>query len=86
MKTTDERKRYTIKDSHRNQDFVGILRRDTDTDSWTWKGHIDFDDGHNVEFSSQRSFATKLEAEQYMRRFARDRIDGRLSAVQPRRL
>ena len=87
MKTnTDERNRYSIKDSHRNQAFVGVLRRDMDTDSWTWKGHIDFDDGHNVTFSSQRSFATKLEAENYLRRFVCDRIDGRLSVTQPHRL
>ena len=83
MKTNpEERQRYKIKDSHRNQTFVGMLRRDPNTYGWTWKGHIDFDDGHNVSFASQRSFSTKLEAEEYMRRFACDRIDSRLSLKQ----
>jgi len=56
-----------------------MLKRDRDTELWTWKSQIDFTDGHNVEFSSQRSFTTKTEAEDYMRRFACDRIDNRLS-------
>jgi hypothetical protein len=80
MKTnTQEKSRYRISDTHRNQAFVGILKRDRDTYMWTWTGHIDFTDGHNVEFASQRSFNTKIEAEDYMRRFACDRIDNRLS-------
>lgn len=83
---TEERQRYKITDSHRNQTFVGVLRRDRDTYCWTWKGHIDFDDGHNFSFASQRSFATSLEAEDYMRRFARDRIDNRLSLAKSGRL
>jgi len=82
MKTnTEERQRYKITDSHRNQTFVGMLRRDPDTYCWTWKGHIDFTDGHNFSFASQRSFSTKIEAEDYMRRFAHDRIDNRLSSM-----
>ena len=76
---SEERSRYRVTDSHRNQTFVGVLKRDRDTDLWTWKSHIDFTDGHNVEFASQRSFTTKTEAEDYMRRFACDRIDNRLS-------
>ena len=75
----EERSRYRVADSHRNQTFVGMLKRDRDTELWTWKSQIDFTDGHNVEFSSQRSFTTKTEAEDYMRRFACDRIDNRLS-------
>jgi len=75
----EHRSRYRVTDSHRNQTFVGMLKRDRDTELWTWKSQIDFTDGHNVEFSSQRSFTTKTEAEDYMRRFACDRIDNRLS-------
>jgi hypothetical protein len=80
MKTNKEEKsRYRITDSHRNQTFVGILKRDRDTYEWRWTGHIDFTDGYNVEFASQRCFNTKIEAEDYMRRFACARIDNRLS-------
>ncbi len=87
MKTNaEERSRYKIEESHRNQEFVGVFRRDLDTDLWTWKGHIDFDDGHNISFASQRGFTTKIEAEDYMRRFARDRIDSRLTFTKPNRL
>lgn len=87
MKTDNEEKsRYRITESHRNQTFVGILKRDRDNYMWTWKGHIDFADGHNIEFASQRSFMTKTEAEDYMRRFACARIDNRLSLMQPNRL
>lgn len=87
MKTNAEgRQKYKITDSYRNQTFVGVLRKDPDTYGWTWKGHIDFDDGHNFSFASQRSFSSKPEAEEYMRRFACDRIDGRLSFLQAHRL
>jgi hypothetical protein len=79
MKPVEERQRYRIKDSHRNQSFVGIIKRDPNTYGWTWKGHIDFEDGHEFAFVSQRSFSTKVEAEDYMRQFARDRIDSRLN-------
>ena len=82
---TAEPSRYKIEDSHRNQEYVGLLRRDPDTHSWSWKGHIDFSDGHNFEFASQRTFTTKTEAEDYMRRFARERIDNRLAFIQPNR-
>lgn len=78
----EEKARYRISDSHRNQTFVAVLKRDRDTYSWSWKGHIDFSDGHNFEFVSQRSFNTATEAEEYMRRFACDRIDNRLSLTQ----
>jgi len=82
----EQRSRYRITDSHRNQTFVGLLKRDRDTYTWSWKGHIDFTDGHNLEFASQRTFMTKEEAEEYLRRFACARIDHRLSLIQPNRL
>jgi len=81
----EERSRYKISDSHRNQTFVAILRKDRDTYAWTWQGHIDFTDGHNLEFASQRNFSSAREAEDYMRRFACARIDSRLSTTQPNR-
>jgi hypothetical protein len=82
---SDERQRYNIKDSHRNQTFAGVIRKDPDTYSWSWKGHIDFDDGENSEFTSARTFATKVEAEDYMLQFVRNRIDNRLRLTQPKR-
>ena len=81
MSNTPERSHYKIEDSHRNQAYVGLFRKDSATDLWSWKGHIDFSDGDNFEFASQRNFATKTEAEEYMRRFARDRIDNRLAVI-----
>jgi len=75
----EERSRYKIIDSHRNQNFVGVMKRDRDTYSWTWKGHIAYADGHYFEFASQRSFDTANEAEAYMRRYACDRIDSRMN-------
>ncbi len=75
----EERSRYKITDAHRNQTFIAIVSKDRDTYAWTWHGHIDFSDGQHFEFSSQRNFATATEAEDYMRRFACDRIDSQLS-------
>ena len=80
QRSTGEKSRYKISDSHRNQPFVGVMKRDRDTYSWTWKGHIDFADGHYFEFASQRSFDTASEAEAYMRRYACDRINTRMNA------
>jgi hypothetical protein len=77
---------YRISDSHRKQLFVGVLRLSADTRSWTWQAQIDFEDGHNVSFSSQRSFVSHSEAEDYMRQFVRSRIDHRLSITRPERL
>jgi hypothetical protein len=83
MKTSPEdRQRYRIKDSHRNQPFVGVVKKDPNTYAWTWSGHIDFEDGHEIKFISQRSFTTHLEAEEYMRQFARAHIDSRLRGMQ----
>lgn len=79
MKSNVERSRYKIKDSHRNQNYVAVLRRDPDTYGWTWRGHIDYSDGQNFEFTSQRTFSTATEAEDYMRRFACARIDSKLN-------
>jgi hypothetical protein len=78
MNQNKERSRYKITHSHRNQNFIGIIRKDRDTYAWTWKGHIDFADGQNFEFSSQRSFSTATEAEDCMRSFACARIDNQL--------
>ena len=75
----EERSRYKITDSHRNQTFVAVLRRDRETYAWTWQGHIDFSDGQNFEFASQRTFTSAAEAEDYMRRFACARIDSQLN-------
>jgi len=75
----EEKSRYKIADSHRNQNFVGVMKRDRDTYMWSWKGHIDFADGHYFEFASQRSFDTATEAEDYMRRYACNRIDSRMN-------
>ncbi len=77
--SNEEKSRYKIADSHLNQPFVGVMKRDRDTYNWSWKGHIDFVDGHFFEFASQRSFDTAVEAEDYMRRFARNQIDLRMT-------
>ncbi len=74
----EERSRYKITDSHRNQAIVATVRKDRGTYAWTWHGHIDFTDGQHFEFSSQRSFSTATEAEDYMRRFACAHIDSQL--------
>ena len=77
----EDRSRYRITDSHRNQPFVGVLKKDRDTYAWRWKGHIDFADGNNFEFASQRCFNTAAEAEDYLRRFVCARIDSRLNSA-----
>jgi hypothetical protein len=84
MKTpSTEKTRYTIKESYRKQPFGGVINQDRATRSWSWKGHIDFEDGPYSEFTSRRSFTTGLEAEDHMRRFAYQRIDSWFSATQP---
>lgn len=77
--SNEERSRYKIADTHRDQPFVGVMKRNRETYNWSWKGHIDFVDGHFFEFASQRSFDTATEAEDYMRRFARNHIDRRMN-------
>ena len=79
MKFVPERQSYRIVDSHRNQKFTGRVRRDAASYGWTWKAHIDFVDGQNFSFVSQRTFNTGAEATEYMRKFLCDRIDARLS-------
>ena len=76
---SQERQRYRIIDSHRDQRFVGIVRRDPAAYGWSWKAQIDFVDGENCSFVSQRTFSTDIEAKDYMRKFICDRIDSRLS-------
>jgi hypothetical protein len=87
MKTGNgDRHVYRISDSHRKQLFVGVVRLGANTRSWTWQAEIDFEDGHNISFASQRSFVSHSEAEDYMRQFVRSRIDHRLSITYPERL
>ena len=83
---SQERQRYKITDSHRNQTFVGTVRRDPDAYGWTWKAQIDFVDGQNFSFVSQRTFSTDVEAREYMRKFICDRIDSRLGLARADRL
>lgn len=78
--SNEEKSRYKISDSHLNQPFVGVLKRDRETYNWSWKGHIDFVDGYFFEFTSQRSFDTSIEAEAYLRRFACNQINNRMNA------
>ena len=78
-----EKTRYRIQGSYRKQAFVGVINQDASTNSWSWKGHIDFEDGPYSEFISQRRFTTGLQAEEDMRQFAHHRIDNWLRATQP---
>ena len=73
---------YRIKETYRNQAYVGVVKLDPGTNSWAWKGHVDFDEGLHSMFNS-RTFTTALEAEDHMRQFAQQCIDIRLSATQP---
>jgi hypothetical protein len=75
----EKRLRYKITRSHRNQNIIAIVTKDRDTHAWRWHGYIDFTDGQHFEFSSQRTFPTASEAEDYMCRFACDCIDNQLS-------
>ena len=76
----EQRSSYKIVDMHRQQPFKGVLKRDPDGYGWTWKGDIAFCDGQNFSFASKRIFSTRVEAEEYMRNYARDRIDNRLDS------
>ena len=78
-----EKTRYKINELYRKQPFGGVINRDPATRSWSWKGHIDLEDGPYSEFSSRRSFTTGSEAEDHMRRFVHERIDNWLRATQP---
>ena len=81
--SSSEKTRYTINESYRKQLFGGVINQDHATRSWSWKGHIDFEDGPYFEFTSRRSFTTDLEAEDHLRRFVWQRIDSWFSATQP---
>jgi hypothetical protein len=75
-------KRYTIKGSYRNKAYVGVVNLDARTNSWAWKGHVDFNEGLHSMFTN-RTFTTALQAEDHMRQFAQQCIDNRLDATQP---
>jgi len=79
----EEKTRYKIKESYRQQAFVGVLNKDPATYSWSWKGQIDFEDGPYSVFASQRNFPTRSEAEDHMRQFAHQRIDHWLHISRP---
>jgi hypothetical protein len=81
--SSSEKTRYIINESYRKQLFGGVINQDRATRSWSWKGHIDIEDGPYFEFTSRRNFATGLEAENHMRRFVWQRIDSWFSATQP---
>jgi hypothetical protein len=84
MKTQNiEKTRYKISESYRRQPYGAVINQDRATHSWSWKGHIDLEDGPYSEFSSRRSFTTGAEAEDHMRRFAHERIDNWFRATQP---
>ncbi len=82
-KSAAEKSTLKIKESYRNQLISGVISRDGGTYSWTWKGHIDFEDGPYREFISRRNFATGSEAEEHMRRFAHEQIDHWFSTTRP---
>lgn len=77
-----ESKKYTIKESYRNLAYVGVVNLVSGTNSWAWKGHVDFNEGLHSMFNS-RTFTTALQAENHMRQCAHQCIDNRLSATQP---
>jgi hypothetical protein len=80
---TTEKKRYKISEFYRKHSFGAVINQDPATRSWSWKGHIDLENGPYSEFSSQRTFTSGSEAEAHMRRFAHERIDSWLRATQP---
>jgi hypothetical protein len=70
-------KSYKIKESYRKQAYVAVISMDTWTNSWAWKGHIDFDAGLHSMFTS-RTFTTAAQAEEHMRQSTHQCIDNRL--------
>ncbi len=72
-----ECKKHRIKESYRNQAYIGVISLDPWTNSWAWKAHIDFDAGLHAMFTN-RTFMTSLQAEEHMRQFAHQCIDNRL--------
>jgi hypothetical protein len=75
-------KKYKIKESYRNQAYVGVFNLDPWTRLWAWKGHVDFNEGLHSLFTN-RTFTTALQAEDHMRQSAHQCIDNRLNAMQP---
>jgi hypothetical protein len=75
-------KKYKIKESYRNQAYVGVFNLDPWTRLWAWKGHVDFNEGLHSLFTN-RTFTTALLAEDHMRQSAHQCIDNRLNAMQP---
>jgi hypothetical protein len=84
MKTrSTEKTKYKINELYRKQPFGGTINQDPETRAWSWKGHVDLEDGPYSQFSSGRSFITGSEAEDHMRRVAHERIDNWLRTTQP---
>jgi hypothetical protein len=80
---TRSRKKYKINESYRNRAYVGVVNLDPWTNLWSWKGHVDFDEGLHSMFNS-RTFGTAVQAEDHLRQFAHQCIDNRLNAAQPK--
>jgi hypothetical protein len=70
-------KKYTIKESYRNQPYSGVISFDSWTNTWAWKGHVDFNAGLHSMFTN-RTFTTAVQAEDHMRQSAHRCIDNRL--------
>jgi hypothetical protein len=76
-------KKYTIKESYRNQAYVGVINLDPWSRLWAWKGHVDFNEGLHSMFTN-RTFTTAVQAEEHMRQYAHQCIDNRLNGAQPK--
>jgi hypothetical protein len=70
-------KSYKIKESYRKLAYVGVISLDRQTNSWAWKGHVDFNAGLHSMFTN-RTFATAVQAEDHLRQSAHQCIDNRL--------
>jgi hypothetical protein len=70
-------KKYKIKESYRSQGYTGVISLDPWTNSWAWKGQVDFNAGLHSMFTN-RTFTTALQAEDHMRQSAHQCIDNRL--------
>ena len=53
-----EKTSYKISEFYRKQSYEAVINRDPATLSWSWKGHIDFEDGPYSKFTSRRNFTT----------------------------
>jgi hypothetical protein len=70
-------KSYKIKESYRKQAYVAVISVDPGTNSWAWKGHVDFNAGLHPMFTN-RTFSTASQAEDHMRQSTHQCIDNRL--------